>query len=303
MTAVDRALAAALARLAALPGLVVSERQLYHEVCRSLRPAFGPRAPGAWGLIAAGLTRGLAPAAIATGLTAAAYALTRRLPYTRTPPLDDATFTAALARHTARYGRPYNLAQRTALSPDLAGREPDLWDYGMARALVVDDDDLAAALVATGVHLELGCAVFGLADACPLPAPVLAMLARTPGARVLHLHAASADALASLPHLHARMGLPSSVTLTPIGLRPAHARAMHLFERTGARPPRDTVAALPDLAARERAWLLAGRTCEVAAVHPLRLLRSLRRLVLAVPRPGPKTRAQRRAEGFLTPAA
>lgn len=297
---VDRALTAALARLAAIPGLAVSERQLHHEVCRTLRPLAGPRVPGAWGLLAAGLLGGLATAALAAGATAVALGLARRLPYTRSPPIDDATFAAALARHTARHGRPAILAQRTGLHPGLTNREPDLWDYGMARALVLDDDDLAAALVATGVHLELGCAVFGLADVSPLPAPVLAMLARTPGARVFHLHDASHAALADLPRLRARLGLPLAVGLSAIGLRPAHARAMHLFTRTGAPPARDAVAALIGLAPRERAWLLAGHTCEVAAVPPLRLLRALRRLVLAVPRKSPPTRAQRRAGGFLT---
>jgi hypothetical protein len=302
---VDHALALALTRLAALPGLFVSERQLYHEVCRTLRPFPGPRVPAAWGLLAAGLVRAAtrgpaAPVALGAALcTGAALLLARRLPHTRTPPIDRPAFAAALARHTARHGRPVILAQRTGLFTDLAGREPDLWDYGMARALVVDDDDLAAALVATGVHLELGCAVFGLADASPLPAPVLAMLARTPGAKVLHLHAASAAALARIPGLRARLGLPSAVALAPVGLRPAHARALHLFSGTGTPPARDALAGL-DLTPRERAWLLAGHTCEVAAIPPLRLLRALRRLVLAIRRKAPPTRAQRRAGGFMT---
>jgi hypothetical protein len=297
---IDRALTAAVARLAAIPGLAVSERQLYHEVCRTLRPIPGPRVPGAWGLLAAGLLGGLATTAIAAGTSAVALTLARNLPYTRSPPIDEASFAAALARHTARRGRPAILAQRTGLYPALTNREPDLWDYGMARALVLDDDDLAAALVATGLHLELGCAVFGLADAGPLPAPVLAMLARTPGARVFHLHAASHAALAGLPQLRARLGLPLSVGLAPIGLRPAHARAMHLFTRTGSPPARDAVAALIGLAPRERAWLLAGHTCDVAAIPPLRLLRALRRLLLGIRQPSPPTRAQRRAGGFLT---
>ena len=296
MTPVDHALTAAVARLSAVPGLAVSERQLYHEVCRTLRPLAGPRVPTAWALVAAGLVAGPVPAALAAGATAIGLGLARRLPYTRTPPISDAEFTAALAR----IPRPPILAARTALHPDLAGREPDLWDYGMARALLVDDDDLAAALLATGLHLELGCAVFGPADAAPLPAPVLAMLARTPGAQVFHLHAASPSALRALATLRDRLALPASVPLTPIGLRPAHARVMHLFARTGPRPPAAGLSGLAGLTPQERAWLQAGHTCEVAAVPPLRLLRALRRLLLGVRRKASPTRAERRARGFLT---
>jgi hypothetical protein len=304
---VERALALALARLAALPGLVVSERQLYYEVCRALRPAPGLDVPGAWGLLGVGAVRALAgagPWALAGAAAASGLALlaARRLPHTRTPPIDLPTFTAALARHTAAHGRPPALlAARPGVHLGLDGREPDLWDYGLARALVVDDDDLAAALLATGIHLELGCAVFGRRDAAPLPAPVRAMLARTPGARVLALHHADAASLAALPDLRARLGLPAQVGLAPVGLRPAHARALHLFAGTGTPPPADRLARLaPGLTAAERRWLAAGHTAELAAVHPLRLLRSLRRLVLEIRRPSAPTRAARRAGGFMT---
>jgi hypothetical protein len=68
-------------------------------------------------------------------------------------------------------------------------------------------------------------------------------------------------------------GLP----VTPLGLRPAHAAALHLSRIRGATGEPD---ALVDTLARwERAWLRSGRAVEVAAVNPARLLRTVHRLV------------------------
>jgi hypothetical protein len=88
--------------------------------------------------------------------------------------------------------------------------------------------------------------------------------------------------------------------VTPLGLRPAHAAALHL-PRIRAATAGDPGPLMDALAPWEQRWLLSGRAAEVAAVNPARLLRTVHRLVRNQYRPRRTLPRMRRlaAAGFL----
>lgn len=166
----------AAARAAHPGGVRFTERQLYYEVCRQLRPA--PLAEG--------------------------------FPRTAPAPISFEAFRRALDAA----GRPAGLVGETAPEPlPLEGREPDLAAYGLPRMLVCQDPGLARMLVANGFHMELSCAVVA---AWPPPAPFGAMLERARHPRVFALHDASAAGLAWMESLRLRVSAPlREIGLTP----------------------------------------------------------------------------------------
>ncbi|WP_238438116.1 hypothetical protein, partial [Frankia nepalensis] len=319
---VDAALAAAVRRLAEPPGLRFTERQLYYEVCRVLRPA--DRLP-------------------------------RRVGFTVGPALGHERFTAALHRHGIVPAMLPPVVGETTRRHGWLAAEDDVLDYGLPRLLVCEDTAIARMLVANDAHLEAACPVFAIED-LPLDPRLVAALDRFPGAAVHVLHDASAGGLALAGGLRARLGLAPSVPVVPIGLLPRHAAAMHLpARRLPARPNparpnpahrsfahRDTVSQdatrqdavhrdavlhdpaarppggpdeagdaappggepleSPPLTRREQRWIRSGLRAEVAAVPPARLLRAVHRLVgsrgPAEPRGGGLGAA--RSVGFMT---
>lgn len=303
------ALVTSISRVGSAGALRYTERQLYYELCRTLRPL--PALPPQRAALA--LLGGALPALVALrrprragvllgadALLVAALALLHRLPFTRHPPLPYARFAAALATYRERHGAPPGLITATPapLLP-LEGREPDLADYGLPRLLLCQDAAVAQMLRCNWFHLEASCPVLTIAEALPLRAMLAAMLERTAGARVYLLHDASLPGLALIDQL-AELGLPANIRSTALGLRPIHAMRLHLFAATG--PPVPGAAELAGLTARERAWLQSGRHAEVQAIRPLRLLRALRRLLLDPPPPLRRWPDLRRARavGFMT---
>lgn len=292
-------------------GVYYTERQLYYEVCRRLRPIPGLDEEQARWSLAVGLFPALAAwlglrwrrraavlAVADMGLVAALHGL-RRLPFTLRAPVSYEQFKAALQFHSPPPGL-LSPAAENPLSP--VGKEPDLFDYGLPRLLVCQSGPVARMLRANDFHLELSCAVLTLGEASPLSGAILAMLGRTPEARVFFLHDASPEGLALVPTLRHRLELPPDIRLTAMGLRPGHARRIHLFARRGVSPPSDTHWPYY-LRPEERAWLRAGWRAEVEALHPVRLLRSLRRIMLEAIPPGFSLRREQEA-GFMTwPAA
>ena len=259
------ALVSEAARSASRPdGVAYTERQLYYEACRLLRPP-DP---------AAGFPH-TAPAALA---------------------VDE--FREALLDLTAEHGPPAGLLAGPVREPlPLEGREADLAAYGLPRLLVCEDAGIARMLVANAFHMELSCAVVALAGAEPLPWQVRTMLARTRRARAYFLHDAGPEGLAACDDLERRIHLPRGVTLSAVGLTPAHAMRLRLV---AARAPR-RAATSPQapLTPAERAWLDDGWSAEVTSVPPARLLRALRRIMLGIaPPPAPAPPA--RDTGFMT---
>jgi hypothetical protein len=228
-------------------GLRYTERQLYYAVCRAMLPA---------------PVRALLPRL-------------RWAPFTLPAPLSLARFERRLHAWITRNSSPPGLLPAPLPAPAAPqSREPDLDRYAMPRVLICQSAAIAAMLQANAATMEYGCAV--LAAAAPLPAPIVAGLARAPAPRALLLHDASSAGLQLGAALAAH--LPPHSVVRPIGLRPSHAARMHLVARrsaeSGSKRP------LPqDLTAAERRWLAGGWTTEVAAIPPFILLRVLRQAI------------------------
>lgn len=289
-------------------GLRYSERQLYYELCRTLRPLPLLKRDGlAWlalgGAVAAvPVWRRPRQAGIRLGAALSlggALALLRALPFTLPPPVSLERFAAALCQLQARGIALTGLLPPPA-TPLAPPASPELAVFGLPRLLVCTDAALAAMLRANGLPLELGCPVLSLAEASPLPAVTAQMLA-VAGGRVALLHEAGADELALAARLPALLALPAGVSWVALGLRPNHVLQMHLFALPAA-PPAWAGQLPPELSPRERRWLMAGRRAELAAIAPLRLMRALRRLLNPAPPPPSRIEQLRRlpALGYMS---
>jgi hypothetical protein len=311
MDALEAALAVSIERAAAPGEARYTARQLYYELCRTLRPLPGFASREAPWALAVGALPALAAYSRprrAAGLAAAGAALVgalwlaRKAPYTRRPPLTFARFEETLRGYVAIRGRPPGLLDADAPDPPrVAGREPELADYGLPRLLICQHVALARMLLANGLHMAVSCGVLAADEATPLGEPWRSMLGRTAGARVHLIHDASPAGLRLAAELPRRLALPAGVRCAGLGLRPDQARRLHLFAERRAVDGGDD-GAWPGLAAREREWLRAGWRVEAEAINPARLLRALRRVVLAAPeapRPRPSLRRER-AIGFMT---
>ncbi|MFJ4922812.1 hypothetical protein [Streptomyces sp. NPDC088725] len=266
--ALDRTLVTAVAR-AGTPGRIrFTERQLYFETCRVLRP---PRA------------------------------VPRGIPVTPAPPVRYERFAAALIRHGPVAGLlgplpgPVPLERRTLREP----READLYDYGLPRMLICQSRAVARMLLANDVHLEAACPVFA-ADRLPLDPRLVAGLGKVEGATVHVLHDASVSGIALTARV--RGELPG-VRVVSMGLVPRHAAALHLI--SGRAPgPGAALDILPaGIEPRERDWLAGGRFAEVEAVAPARLLRTVLRVVRGTRTPSHSLWSglrELRTTGFLT---
>ncbi|MFJ7999873.1 hypothetical protein ACIQ7D_22480 [Streptomyces sp. NPDC096310] len=272
----DRALLTAVSRAGAPARIRFTERQLYYETCRVLRPV---------------------------------RAVPRAVPLTPAPPVRYERFAEALRRQTAR-GRLPGLLPPVAPEPgpepererdgDLAGArsgvpprasaEPDLHDYGLPRLLICQSRSVARMLLANDVHLEAACPVFAAAD-LPLDPRLTAGLGRVENATVHVLHDASVAGIALTARVRAALRDPApGVRVASMGLVPRHAVALRLLSGRGGDAEAGDghtrlAAVLPSaLQARELAWLARGRSAEVESVPPARLLRTVLRLVR-----GPRT--------------
>ncbi|GAA1389356.1 hypothetical protein GCM10009639_16870 [Kitasatospora putterlickiae] len=270
----DGALTVAAARAGAPGGLRYTERQLYYELCRVLQPL---------------------------------HAGPRRIPYTLAPPVRYSRFAAALAARRAEL--PGLLAppapHPTGPRPAAAAAESDLYDYGLPRLLVCQSREITAMLLANDLHLEAACPIVAAGD-LPLDERLVAGLERAGGAVVHVLHDASPSGLARFEDVRAAYGPGAArdVRVRSMGLVPRHATTLHL---TSGRGPHGYRGPLPaGLRPEERAWLGSGRTIELAAVPPARLLhtviRQLRGGGTAGPRRTPLSRRVRnaRGSGFLS---
>ncbi len=238
----DRALRSAIARAGEPGGLRFTERQLYYELCRVLRP---------W------------------------HRVPRRVPFTVAPPLSYRDFRAAVDRH----GPVPGMLAGPPGPAGAAGRhtpEPDLFDYGLPRLLVSEPAGIAGMLRANGLPMESACPVLDAAE-LPLDPRVARMLTLGEGTLYL-LHDASAHGMSLPSRLAELTEVPAGVRVVALGLRPRQAAPLHL---TRGRGPAGAPAGVP-LGDRERGWLARGRFVEVAAVGPAALLRSVHRLVREV---------------------
>lgn len=277
---------------AAYPGHVVyTERQLYYELCRTLQPFVGLKHHQAAGMLALGMLPAVlaqrvpqraAQLAIANTLITGAMWLTRTIPYTRTPLLSYARFADLLRTYRETCGQPQGLLMPEVLATFGATvSAPDIGAYGVARVLICQDQSIKHMLLTNRLHMELSCIVLHVDEVLPLPSMLYAMLDRTADAQICVLHDASAAGLALITQLREELVPPSHVSVRAIGLRPTHARQIHLFVT------RDCKGLLQQrwpsyLSSREASWLAAGWSAEIAALRPVQLLRALRRILLAL---------------------
>jgi hypothetical protein len=167
-------------------------------------------------------------------------------------PLSYQRFAAALG------DRPGLVGERPAFAAEPG--EPDVFDYCLPRLLVCQHRDIASMLLANDLHLEAACPIVSAAD--------LPLDPRLRPETVYVLHDASAAGLAFARSL-------TGFRLRRLGLRPAHAAAMHL-----PRAPRVPAVPIADhLRPWETRWLAAGNVVEISAINPARLVRTLHRLV------------------------
>ncbi|MFD3451953.1 hypothetical protein ACFWVC_07195 [Streptomyces sp. NPDC058691] len=264
----ERALTVAARRAAAPGGLRFTERQLYYETCRVLRPTPAP---------------------------------VRRIPYSPAPPLRLSRFTEVLRGIEPAGLLPTPAPATAGATIGGPGREPDLYAYGLPRLLICQDRSIARMLLANQVHLEAGCPVLSAEDDLPLDSRLVSALERAEGATVHVLHDASPAGIALPARVREAMGA-ASVRVASLGLVPRHAQALRLV--SGRRPGPVPLGPLPPgLRPAEAGWLAAGRFAEVAAVPPARLLRAVLRLTRG-PRP-PRHSVwgelrELRTAGFLT---
>jgi hypothetical protein len=217
------------------------------------------------------------------------YRIGRRPRFTLPPAVSAASFAAALAR----YGPPPALVSAAPAPARVTAEPVDLYDYGLPRLLVCQDAEIAAMLRANELHMESACPVYALDD-LPLDPRIGTALERGDGT-VFVLHDASLAGVAAVAAVRKAVAVP----VDALGLRPAHAAALHLTRGRGERgtPGEETRSWAP----WERDWLARGNIAEVAAVPPARLLRTVHRLVRGFRkvRAVPRLR-QLSAVGYLT---
>jgi hypothetical protein len=153
---IARALRIAAERVAEPGGIRFTERQLYYELCRVLRP---------W------------------------HRVSRRVPFPTAPPVSYSDFRELLGPVPGLLPPPEPLG-----APGRHTTEPDLFDYGLPRLLVCQSAAVADMLRANGLPMESACPVYSLGD-LPLDERVVSMLARVDGT-VYVLHDASTAGLA-----------------------------------------------------------------------------------------------------------
>ncbi|GAA2823655.1 hypothetical protein RMN57_04330 [Kitasatospora sp. CM 4170] len=268
----DGALSVAADRAGAPGDLRFTERQLYYELCRVLQPL---------------------------------HAGPRRIPYTLAPPVRYARFAAAVERRRAELP-----GLLPASAPVVPGSRPaaegDLYDYGLPRLLVCQSREITGMLIANDLHLEAACPIVPAAE-LPLDPRLVAALRRAGDAVVHVLHDASPSGLACFEQVRAGYAAAPDgpLRVRSMGLVPRHAATLHLTSGRGPQPYRGPLPA--GLRPEEHAWLGSGRTVELAAVAPARLLHSVIRQVRGGGTGGGERRAplrrqvrSARAAGFLT---
>ncbi|MEP6924961.1 MAG: hypothetical protein ABI954_10895 [Pyrinomonadaceae bacterium] len=294
MRDVSSAIDLSLENLTTFGNLHFTPRQLYYEVCRTMKQPKGLNALPAAAVFAAAALPALGLATRKTKTAVALFAANalvtgglvwlRRAQQMRTPPMPFNSFASALANYWRHRQRPFGLLgggfdQNAALN----SYPLDLALYGLPRLLVCQSAEIAQMLLANNFHLEASCAVVHLGQTAPLSEIFREMLAYAPQACVYFLHDASLTAYSQLLDLRERLDLPANVRLQILGLRPVHAERLHLFAQQGEFVPNVPIERLTFLSDDEKLWLAAGGRAEVAAVNPVRLMRVLRRLVLGLP--------------------
>lgn len=287
----ERALQISLANLHSAGKLFFTPRQLFYEFCRaqSAPPGLEPKTAAAlFGLsmVPALLFGRDKPKRLFTLLATSAAAfgtlsVFRQIPYSLSPPASRSEFEDSLS--TVRRRHKIEGLLETSEKADFVESVPvDLTLYGLPKLLICQGDEIAQMLRANQFHLETPCAVLSLREARPLGETFQKMLSRAENPQVYFLHDASSRAFSLIPNLRQLLSLKREIPLRPLGLRPLHAKRLHLFAEKTQNNAEETLnfQEINYLTEIEKRWLENGFTAEVAAVPPVRLLRVLRRIIL-----------------------
>jgi hypothetical protein len=281
-----------------------TERQLWYELNRRLLKKVFWRRP--WGPIAGTsvvggiLTVGLSGGALiipgvllGIGGLALGAAMSRRAASSspQRPVLEHGAYRLVyLDVWIATHGAPEKLVREEKTDHDESrSLPPDVTQYSFDRALVVEDSQTAAMLVANRFHFENNCAILSIdgfpfgkrrvlwtdGNSAPVRDTVMDMLRRNPQLKVFALHSASLAGCTMPGQLRDQAWFPDSgVQLIDLGLRPSHAQKMRMMslEASPVQLPDAVRGALqPD----EVRWLEEGNSAELAAVRPAKLMRAI----------------------------
>jgi hypothetical protein len=280
-----------------------TERELWYEFNRKWMKPGVWRSPYGW-LPLAGASPALLTATDVAGTSmlvvgmfgaaagiAAGFLLSNRAnaaspPPPRPPRIPFSTFRRKyLAKWTGAHGPVAGLLppSEAQLAPPAREVPGDVAAFSFDRAVVTDQWETAAMLVANRFHFEHNCAVLshdgyphGIADT------VKAMLRRNPNLTVFALHDASPSGCLLPLLLRDPAWFPdTSIRIVDVGLRPAMARKLRMpivHEPAWQIPPRLAEAVPPE----DAAWLAKGNVAELAALRPAQVMRAVYQAIAAV---------------------
>ncbi len=288
----ERILKISLVNLQSFGKLYFTPKQLFYEFCRVKTSLLGLETKTAatiFGLsaipsmfIAKESRKNAIGLLTASAAVFGTLAFFRTIPHTLSPPISWKEFKDLLSVYLQN-NEIHELLEIEKDVEFLNEFPSDLMFYGLPKTLICESDEIAQMLRANEFHLETPCAVLSLREATPLNDAFQKMLSRAEEPKVFFLHDASLRAFSLIPNLRQTLELKEEILLRSIGLRPVHARRLHLFARkTQNKSQAINLNDFAYLTNSEKRWLERGFTTEVSAISPARLQRVLRRIILGL---------------------
>ncbi len=286
----EKSLQKSLANLESFGKLYFTPKQLFYEFCRQQSSPIGLKTKTAatlFGLsaiptiyFAKSKPKNALGLLTASAFAFSALAISKQIPRTLSSTISWSEFQANLSDYLQN-NEIYGLL-KIEKYVNFANKIPDdLTLYGLPKLLICESDEIAQMLRLNQFHLQTPCAVLSLREVNPLSENMQKMLLCAEEPKVFFLHDASEQAFTFIPNLRQTLALKAEIPLHPLGLRPIHARRLHLFAEKNT-ASNNNLSEIDYLEESEKTWLKNGFTAEVAAVSPIRLLRVLRRLILGV---------------------
>ena len=233
------------------------------------------------------------------GLIIICAATWKKLHPHRTTKLDAWLFRTYLSRWQEAHGAVKNMlppyTENACASWELFASS-DVFDYSFDRAVVTDNAEIAAMLVANNFHFENNCAVLSV-DGFPgaQAETIMAMLRRNPNLTVVAVHDASKSGAQLSQTLRKPHWFPDpSVKIIDVGLLPRHARKLRapvveaaavpariwtldarLAAADNSQQPCATHSAALYLRPKDQVWLDQGHVIELATIRPAQLMQAL----------------------------
>lgn len=282
----EKSLEKSLANLEAFGRLYFTPKQLFYEFCRQQRLPNGIEPKNAAAILGLSaiptmfLRKNKFALLSATALFLGTLTVFRQIPHTLSVPISWQEFENSLNR----YLQNHYIESLLEIKSEVEFVNPssnELTLYGLPNLLICQSDEIAQMLRANQFHLQTPCGVLSLREASPLNISFQKMLSNADNPQVFFLHNAGIKAFSLIPNLREKLGLDDKVPLRILGLRPIHAKRLHLF----VEKMQNNFVKFEDLdflTETEKTWLKNGNSAEVSAISPVRLLRVLRRLILGL---------------------